>query len=109
VRVLKHLALFLFCAALALLLGYWGVAMSLDGFAVGGDVDLSEQQKRNGATGDAMLEVFDWPSKHLLGVHHSSTFSSLFYGAVLYGGVLGSHTFFTILRRGTAMARSGQT
>ena len=68
--------------------------MALDGFAVGGDVELSEQQKRNGATGDAMLEVFDWPSKHLLGVYHSWTFSSVFYGAVLYGAVVGLNKCF---------------
>ena len=104
-----NLALFLVCTGAALLFGYWGVVMSLDGFAVGGDVDLSEQQKRNGATGDALLAVFGWPGKHLLGVHHSWTFSSVFYGAVLYGGLVGSLRFFTIVRCGTTITRSEQT
>lgn len=90
-RVLKHLALFLACAAVALLLGYWGAVMSLAAFAPGGDVKFSDQQKRTEATGDAMLAVFDWPSKHLLRVDHSWTFSSLAFGAVLYGVVLGAH------------------
>jgi hypothetical protein len=90
-RVLKHLALCLVCTGAALVFGYCGVAIGLDGFAVGGDVELSEQQKRNGATGDAMLEVFDWPSKHLLGVHHSWAFSSVFFGAVLYGTLVALH------------------
>lgn len=83
--------------------------MALDGFAVGGDMDLSEQQKRNGATGDAILEVFEWPSKRLFGVHHSWPFSSAFYGAVLYGAVLGSHRIFISLRRDTTKASNGQT
>jgi len=109
VRLLKHLALFLLCAVAALLLGFWGVAMSLDAFAVGGDVELSEQQKRNGATGDMVLAVFDWPSKHLLGVDQSWTFSSLAFGAVLYGAVLGSHRVFTTRRRDTILTRHGRT
>jgi hypothetical protein len=90
-RALKHVALFLACAALALLLGYWGAVMSLAAFAPGGDVEFSERQKRTEATGDAMLAVFDWPSRHLLGVDRSWVFSSLAFGAVLYGAVLGAH------------------
>ena len=97
------------CAAFALLLGYWSTVMSLATFAVGGDVELSEQQKRNGETGDAILAVFDWPSKHLLGVDQSWTFSSVFLGTVLYGGLLGSHRVFTRQRRDTILTRNGRT
>jgi len=82
-----------------LLFGYCGVVMALDGFAVGGDVELSKQQKRNGATGDAVLEVFDWPSKHVIGVGQSWTFSSVFFGTVLYGAVLGSHRVYAVTQQ----------
>jgi len=75
--------------------------MSLASFAVGGDVEVSDQQKRTGATGDVMLAVFDCPSRHLLGVGQSWTFSSVFFGAVLYSALLGSHRVSARLRRDT--------
>jgi hypothetical protein len=44
--------------------------------------------------GDAILAVYDWPSQKLLGVDHNWPFSSLAYGAVLYGAFVGSHRLF---------------
>jgi hypothetical protein len=88
-RALKHLATFLLCAGVALVIGYWGVVLSLSTFAPGGDVTFTEAQKKRGAAGDAIVAVFDWPSQHLLGQHRSSVFSSVCYGVVFYGAVLG--------------------
>lgn len=93
-RALKHLALFSLCAGAALLMGYYGAVMSLATFAPGGDVQFSEEQKRRTAMGDAILAVYDWPSQRLLGVDHSWAFSSVAYGAVLYGAFIGSHKCF---------------
>jgi hypothetical protein len=87
---LKHTVAFVVCAAAVLVVGYWGMAMSLATFAPGGDVTFSEAQKRRAATGDTILAVFDWPSHHVLGVQRSWIFSTACYGAALYGALVGS-------------------
>lgn len=87
--ILKQIGLFLLCAGVATLLGYWGAAMSLADFAVGGDVVISEQQKRTGAMGNAMLAVYDWPSQQLLGQQRNWFFSSVCYGALGCGVLAG--------------------
>ena len=90
-RALRHIAVFLVCAGVVLVVGYWGAVMSLATFASGGDVTFSESQKRRAATGDAILAVFDWPSQHLLDVRRSWIFSTVSYGAVFYGALIGLH------------------
>lgn len=87
-RILKHLVIFLTCAAVILLLGNCGGAWSLANFAPGGDVIITEEQERQAAMGDCVLAVFDWPSQHLLGHQRNWLFSSLFYGTILYGTII---------------------
>jgi len=100
-RALKHIAVFLVSASVALPVGYGGVMMSLSTFAPGGDVEFADRQRRRATTGEAILAVYDWPSQYLLGVQRSWTFSSGWYGAVLYGTLAGLHQW----RRTVAIAR----
>jgi len=87
-RIWKHLVIFLACATVILLLGNCGGVWSLANFAPGGDVIITEEQERQAAMGDCILAVFDWPSQRLLGQQRNWLFSSLFYGAILYGTIV---------------------
>ncbi len=105
-RVLNHLVVFCVGAGLALTLGFWGVTLSLATFAPGGDVTFTAGQERQAAIGDAILTVFDWPSRHILGQYRNWAFSSVCFGAVFLGACLGLRMLWRKCRPGKQRSRT---